>query len=109
PTAFWADYLELFRRYRPGGAGADFFGFYYYNLARQFGGDLGRAVDEGTRVFERWRALPDRERATLTRDARHGQALARVLLARDLQRAGAGRESLAMLRQALFERPVLAL
>jgi hypothetical protein len=60
-------------------------------------------------VFERWRDLPESERGTLARDARRGQALARVLLARDLQRAGAAPEALAMLRQAFAERPLLGL
>jgi glycosyltransferase involved in cell wall biosynthesis len=107
PTAFWEDYLEIFRRYRGRGSVGDFFGFYYYNLARRFGGDLDRAVEEGARVFERWRQLSESERAALGRDARRGQALARVLLARDLQRAGARGESRALLRQALAQRPAL--
>lgn len=109
PTVFWEDYLEIFRRYRGSGPLGDFFAFYYYNLARQFGGDPLRAIKEGARVFERWRDLPEGERAALRRDARRGQALARVLLARDLQRAGADAEVGAMLRQALAERPGLAL
>jgi glycosyltransferase involved in cell wall biosynthesis len=109
PTAFWEDYLEIFRRHRGSGTLGDFFGFYYYNLARRFGGDPLRAIKEGARVFERWRDLPEGERTTLALDARRGQALALVLLARDLQRAGAGAEACAMLRQALAERPGLAL
>jgi glycosyltransferase involved in cell wall biosynthesis len=107
PTAFWEDYLEIFRRYR-GGTLGDYFSFYYYNLARQFGGDLGRAFEEGARVFERWRGLPEQERSGLDRDARCSRALARVLLARHLQRTGAGTEAGALLRQALAERPLLA-
>jgi len=109
PTAFWEDYLEIFRRYRGSGSVGDFFGFYYYNLARTSGGDLGRAVEEGARVFERWRQLSQHEHAALERAARHGRGLAGVLLARDLQRAGARRESRILLRQALAERPALAL
>lgn len=109
PTAFWEDYLEIFRRYRRRGRLAEFFGFYYYNLARQFGGDAVRAIEEGTRVFERWHDLPAAERSVLAGDARRGQALARALLARDRQRAGAAGEANALLRQALAERPALAL
>jgi glycosyltransferase involved in cell wall biosynthesis len=107
PTVFWEDYLEIFRRYRAG-RHADFFGFYYYNLARQFGGDVLRAVEEGARVFERWRDLTEHQLVALTRDAHRGQALARVLLARDLQREGAEAAADAMLYQALAERPGLA-
>jgi glycosyltransferase involved in cell wall biosynthesis len=109
PTAFWADYLEIFRRYRGRGATGDFFGFYYYNLARQLDGDLPRAVEAGAAVFERWRALPPRERRALAAGARRGRALARVLLARDRQRAGGTTETVALLRRALAERPLLAL
>jgi glycosyltransferase involved in cell wall biosynthesis len=109
PVAFWEDQMEIFRRYRGSGTLCDFFAFYYYNLARQFGGDPVRAVKEGARLFDRWRDLPEGERTALALDARRGQALARVLLARDLQRAGAGAEACAMLRQALAERPRLAL
>ena len=109
PTVFWEDQLEIFRRYRGSGALGDFFAFYYYNLARQFGGDLLRAFKEGERVFDRWKHLPAGEYSALARDARRGQALARVLLARDLQRAGAAAESSAMLREALAARPGLVL
>jgi hypothetical protein len=109
PTVFWEDNLEIFRRYRGSGSLGDHFAFYYYNLARQFGGDPVWAVKEGERVFERWRDLPEDERRTLRRDASRGRALAQVLLARDLQRAGADTEAGAMLRQALAERPALAL
>jgi glycosyltransferase involved in cell wall biosynthesis len=108
PTAFWQDYLEIFRRYRGAGTLRDFFGFYYYNLAREFGGDVVRAIEEGARVFERWQDLPEAERSALVRDARRGQALARVLLARDRQRASADAEAGALLRRALTERPALA-
>jgi glycosyltransferase involved in cell wall biosynthesis len=108
PTVFWEDNLELFRRYRGSGSLGNIFAFYYYNLARQFGGDPLRAIKAGARVFERWRDLPEGERVALGRAARRGQALARVLLARDLQRAGADAEAGVMLRQALAERPALA-
>ena len=74
PTVFWEDYLEIFRRYQGSGALGDFFAFYYYNLARQFDGDLLQAIKEGARVFERWQDLPESERAALGRDARRGQA-----------------------------------
>jgi len=109
PVAFWEDQLEIFRRYRGSGALGDFFAFYYYNIAREFGGDPVRAVKEGARVFERWRNLPEGERAALARDASRGQALLRVLLARDLQRAGADAEAGAMLHHALANRPMLVL
>lgn len=109
PVAFWEDYLEIFRRYRGSGTLGDFFAFYYYNLARQFGRDLLRAMKEGARVFDRWQHLSEGERATLAREARRGQALARLLLARDLQRTGADAEAGVMLRQALAARPGLTL
>lgn len=109
PTVFWEDYLEIFRRYRGSGRLVEFFAFYYYNLARQFGGDLCRAIKEGARVFERWGELPEGERAALGRDAERGQVLAKVLVARDLQRAGVTAEAGALLREALRERPLLAL
>jgi glycosyltransferase involved in cell wall biosynthesis len=108
PTVFWEDYLEIFRRYRSGRL-ADFFAFYYYNLARQCSGDLLRATMEGGRVFERWQNLPRQELAAIARNAQRGQALARVLLARDFQRSGADAAARAMLRRALAERPALAL
>lgn len=108
PTVFWEDQLEIFRRYRRGGLG-EFFAFFYYNVARQYDGDLERAVAEGARVFDRWRDLPAKEIAGLRRDGRHGEALARVLLARDLQRAGEDPRAQALVRQAVAERPLLAL
>ena len=108
PTAFWEDYLEIFRRYR-GGRLADFFGFYYYNLARARGGDLLRAVADGARVFDCWRGLGEGERSALHRHAGRGQALAGVLLARDAQRAGGDAEAAALLREALARRPALML
>jgi glycosyltransferase involved in cell wall biosynthesis len=109
PTVFWEDSLEIFRRYRGSGTLGKYFGFYYYNLARQFGGDPLRAVKEGERVFDRWKDLPETERLALERDARQGRALARALLARDFQRTGADADAGAMLREALAARPLLAL
>jgi glycosyltransferase involved in cell wall biosynthesis len=108
-TAFWADYLEIFRRYRRRGGLADFFGFYYYNLAREFAGDVSRAIVEGERVFERWRHLPESERLALRRDADHGRALMYLLLARDRQRAGQHAEARAWLWRSLAARPALTL
>ena len=109
PTVFWEDQLEIFRRYRGSGMLGDFFAFFYYNIARQHDGDLPRAIKEGAQVFERWRHLPKDEFDALERDACRGQALARALLARDLQRAGSEAQAGAMLRQAVAERPMLAL
>jgi glycosyltransferase involved in cell wall biosynthesis len=109
PTVFWGDYLEIFRRYRGAGSLENFFGYYYYNLMRQFRGDPARAFQEGARVFERWRGLPAPECALLESDARRGRALARVLTARDLQRAGAEIEAAELLCQAIAERPCLLL
>jgi glycosyltransferase involved in cell wall biosynthesis len=109
PTAFWEDQLEIFRRYQGSGRLAPFFAYFYFNLARGLNDDIHRAAREGARVFERWRGLSERERTLLERDARRGQALARVLLARHLQRTGAGREATALLRAALAQRPGLLL
>ena len=106
-TAFWADYLEIFRRYRRGGSLGDFFGFYYYNLARELGSDVRRAMVEGERVFERWRDLPEGERSALQREARHGRALMHLLVARDRQRVGERTEASALLRRALAGHPAL--
>jgi glycosyltransferase involved in cell wall biosynthesis len=70
PTAFWEDYLEIFRRHRGARTLGKFFAFYYYNLARQLDGDLAQAIDDGGRVFDRWRQLPEDELAALRRAAR---------------------------------------
>ena len=109
PTAFWEDYLEIFRRHRGARTLGKFFAFYYYNLARQLDGDLVQAIENGGRVFDRWRQLPEDEHAALRRAARRGQALTRVLLARDRQRAQARGEVASLMRDALVERPELAL
>jgi glycosyltransferase involved in cell wall biosynthesis len=107
PTVFWEDYLEIFRRYRGAGTLGRFFGYYYYNVMRQCPADPARAFQTGARVFERWRGLSASERARLECDARRGRALARVLTARDLQRAGADVEAAHLLYQAISERPGL--
>ena len=107
PTVFWEDYLEIFRRHRGSAAMADFFAFYYFNLARGLGGDLTRAVAQGASTFRRWRDLPPDEQAALRRSARRGRLLASILLARELQRSGADLGAGAMLRRALVERPAL--
>ncbi len=107
PTVFWEDQLEIFRRYRGRGGLEKFFAFFYYNLARELGGDLSRAIEDGAAVFARWTGLPDAERAALARDAERGRALARVLVARHLLRSGSHAAAAAMLQRALAERPSL--
>src|SRR5262249_19582222 len=67
-----------------------------------------RALKEGARVFDRWLNLPEGERAALDRDAHRGQAIMRLLLARDLLREVAPAELGVVLRQALRDRPGLA-
>ena len=109
PTVFWEDYLEIFRRYRGGGKLSKFFAFYYYNLTRELGGEPASADVEGAKVFQRWRHLSEGERAILDRDARRGRALARVLLARDLERAQLHGKARTMLHEALAQHPWLAL
>jgi GT2 family glycosyltransferase len=84
PTAFWEDYLEIFRRYRGARSMAFFFAFYYFNLAQQCSGSLETAIELGRRVFDRWSYLPTPEQQILWRQAEKGVPLACLLLANHL-------------------------
>jgi glycosyltransferase involved in cell wall biosynthesis len=108
PTAFWEDYLEIFRRYRGRRPLRCFFAYYYYNLARPLDFDLEAAVRDGERVFARWRSLPAPELARLRGQAEQGRALAGLLLANDLERRGRASEA-ARLRSHLGRHPWLLL
>jgi glycosyltransferase involved in cell wall biosynthesis len=109
PTVFWEDQLELYRRYRGSNALAMYFAYYYYNLARQQELDVDRAIEEGRRVFSRWRQLPASEQQIIARQADRGQALARLLVANELRRRQRNKEAAIVFRKALTPRSHLIL
>lgn len=86
PTAFWSDYLEIYRRYRGTRSLSLYFAYFYYNLTRQFDCDFNQAQSHGQKVFERWAALARPEQLALERQARWGFSLACVLGASALHR-----------------------
>lgn len=88
PTVFWEDYLEIFRRHRGAAAMEPYLGYYFYNLALNRDLDLDAVLPEGLRIFERWRHLDALEISELERQAARGEALASLLLSRDLLAAG---------------------
>jgi glycosyltransferase involved in cell wall biosynthesis len=107
PTIFWADYLEIFRRYRGSRSMAIYFAYFYYNLARQFDDVIEQAHDRGKAVFAQWESLPADEREILAHQARRGFERACLLLASDLQsRDGDGRAA-ALFRLGIFRTPLL--
>jgi glycosyltransferase involved in cell wall biosynthesis len=88
-TAFWPDYLEIFRRYRGVTRLAPFFAFYYYNLARQHEFDPETTSAAGDAILARWSGqLPVGEFAEMTCQAQRGAKLGALLTARDLLAAG---------------------
>jgi glycosyltransferase involved in cell wall biosynthesis len=87
-TAFWPDYLEIFRRYRGARHLAGFLAFYYYNLARQLAFDPAETVAAKTAVLRRWSTLPKNEQEELVVQANRGFRLGCFLSARDLLARG---------------------
>lgn len=102
PTVFWEDYLEIFRRHRGAAAMEPYLGFYYYNLALNRGLDLEAVLPEGRRIFDRWRDLDVSERQELERQGRRGEALASLLLSRDLLAAGRGADARRLFRRGFL-------
>lgn len=84
PTVFWEDHLEIYRRYRRSQTMGIFFGYYYYNLARQFDFNLEQAIAQGQEVFARWQNLTVVEQRVIAKQAQRGMALASLLLANEL-------------------------
>jgi hypothetical protein len=88
-TAFWPDYLEIFRRHRGVKSLHRFFGFYHYNLAHEHQMDLDASQSAARAVIEkRWSSLAAGELAELPRQERQGFARACALLASELYRQG---------------------
>ena len=85
-TAFWGDYLEIFRRCRGSRGMSIFFAYYYYTLAKQFDYDIDRIPRREPTIFTRWERLPLLEHQLLEREADEGFALASMLVANDLYR-----------------------
>jgi glycosyltransferase involved in cell wall biosynthesis len=88
PTIFWEDYLEIFRRYRGARAMEPYLGFHAYNLALHKDLGIDAALQAARAVQDRWALLDPAERAELQRQAHRAEALACVLLSRDLLAAG---------------------
>lgn len=93
PTAFWEDYLEIFRRYRGARSMKRFFAFYYYNLIRSTDDTIGEAIAAGGRVFKRWHYLSHDEREILKQQAAAGATLACFLSAHYWYRQGRSKEA----------------
>jgi hypothetical protein len=72
PTAFWPDMLEIFRRYNGADKMAGFFSYYFYNIARACGYDMGETLVQGSRILDRWKMLDSRERETLENEMNKG-------------------------------------
>jgi glycosyltransferase involved in cell wall biosynthesis len=109
PTIFWADYLEIFRRYRGSRSMGMFFAYFYYNLGRQFDYDIAQAQERGKEAFAQWEALPDHEREMLARQASRGFTRACLLLASDLRSKGMDAQASALFRLGIFRTPLLVL
>jgi glycosyltransferase involved in cell wall biosynthesis len=87
-TAFWGDYLEIFRRYQGNDRMTPFFTYYYYNLAKQCNYNLDQLPNREPKVFKRWEALPESEKQQIDQQAKKGLALSYLLVANDLLLAG---------------------
>jgi glycosyltransferase involved in cell wall biosynthesis len=85
-TAFWGDYLEIFRRYRGSRRMSIFFAYYYYTLVKQFDYDVDRMPRREPTVFTRWKQLPPLEYQLMEREADEGFALSSMLIANELYR-----------------------
>lgn len=107
PTAFWADYLEIFRRYRRPGSLSHILAYYYFNLARQSGFDLARVWEQGQAAMARWETLAAPERRSLERQAQHGFDLACLLSAVALRRESRALQATGAFRQGTRRTPAL--
>lgn len=99
PTIFWADQLEIFRRYRGAHCLGVFFAYYYYNLARQVDFDLSQIPSKQN--FPRWQMLSQEEQEVIQRQAKRGFALSCILIADDLRRKQRKEESWLIFKKAL--------
>lgn len=109
PTIFWADYLEIFRRYGRGRSMTLFFAYFYYNLGRQFGYDMAQAREQGQHAFAQWQALPPDELRALESQASKGFARACLMLASDVYSQGENAKASTLFRLGLFRSPLLAM
>jgi glycosyltransferase involved in cell wall biosynthesis len=106
PTVFWEDFLEIYRRYRGSHRLAPFLGYYYFNLARQFGFDLKLARHKGQEALKRWQALSSEERTLIAHQDQQGYVLASYLLASELYRQQRYQEATTAFKIGLKKRPL---
>ena len=99
-TAFWPDYLEIFRRYRGAREMVPFFAFYYFNLARQHRFDVELMMSHRHDVLRQWHSLRAVEQEELSRRADRGFQLGCLLAARDLLAAGEVERARAFVRSS---------
>ncbi len=109
PTAFWEDYLEIFRRYRGIASLSKFFAYYYFNLAQYLDYDVDQAFEQGNLVFKRWESLPLKELRSIREKANKGFDVACLMAAIDLRRRHRRQEAAKVVRRSLAHRPSLIL
>jgi glycosyltransferase involved in cell wall biosynthesis len=105
-TAFWGDYLEIFRRYWGSRKMTIFFTYYYYNLAKQYDFDIDQVPIKDERVFNRWKKLPTTERQIIEKKAEQGLAISYLLDANHLLYRQPDM-SLILFRKSISEKPYL--
>ncbi len=107
-TAFWGDYLEIFRRYRGSHRMTAFFTYYYYNLAKQCHYKIDQMPLRDSKVFKRWERLPSKEKQQIEKQADQGLAISCLLLANDLLHRQPDRAAI-VLEKGILEKPYLRL
>jgi glycosyltransferase involved in cell wall biosynthesis len=104
PTAFWEDYLEIFRRYRGISSLDRFFAYYYFNIAQYLDYDLDHTLEKGNRVFKQWESLPLDEQRAIRQKADKGFDVACLMAAHDLRRKHRRQESVDIICRSLNRR-----
>ncbi len=104
-TVFWADTLEIIRRYRGANHLPIYLAYYYLNLAAHNGWDLPAAEAEARNALRHWAALPEDDQRVIEGARARAHGLACCLIANELQKSGRREEARIFLQKGFKHLP----
>jgi hypothetical protein len=105
PTIFWADQLEIFRRYNGAKAMEPFLRYYYYNEGLHTGLDLDALREKKRQLFDRWKHLDPQEVSVLERRSQKALVKASLMLAYEAVLDGKNEKATSLFKNAIAQKP----
>ncbi len=106
PTIFWAEQLEIFRRYNGAEAMEPFLRYYFYNEGLHNGSDLDGVGKKKHRLFSQWNRLDQRELSVLDSNSQKALINAAFMLAYEAVLNGDGKKANSLFKKAIAQKPL---